>query len=197
MKAIEIDLLDKTDLRQRLRTKLQQLSSDDISLKSKAACKRIMDTEEFASARAVMLYLPLPHEVDVSSLILHCWQKGKDVVVPQVSWQQRHMIPVQIHSLETGFETHSCGLKNPTVGQPYPTADIDVVITPGLGFDMFGHRLGRGGAYYDRFFGHKELIAKKLGIAFHEQLIDKLPAEDHDQRIDCVVTDQVTEYFTD
>lgn len=194
---IKTDSMTKQDLRLHLRSMLHKLDPELISLKSKAICKAIMDSQEFKSAGAVMLYLPLPHEVDVSSLILHCWQDGKTVVVPQVSWQQRHMIPVEIHSLNTGFETHSSGLKNPTTGSPVSNNEIDMVITPGLGFDMSGHRLGRGGAYYDRFFSHKDLKAVKFGVAFQEQILSNVPNEEHDQKIDCLVTDEVMEYFTD
>ncbi len=143
-----------------------------------------------------MMFVSLPHEVDTSEAILHAWQLGKAVAVPKVSWQQRHMIAVQITSLETGFSTSSSGLRNPTAGVPVPFADIDLVVTPALAFDKEGNRLGRGGCYYDRFFANPELKATRCGFGFAEQLIDSIPIADHDEAVDMLVTDERITYFS-
>ena len=142
-----------------------------------------------------MLYLSLPYEADTSEAILHAWQLGKVVAVPKVSWEQRHMIPVKINSLETGFSTEALGLRNPIAGVPVPFEDIDLVVTPALGFDRHGNRLGRGGSYYDRFFANAELKASRCGFAFAEQLVDSIPVTEHDEPVDSLVTDEGIIYF--
>jgi len=143
----------------------------------------------------VMLYLSLPHEADTSEAILHAWQLGKVVVVPKISWQQRHIIPVRISSLETGFSTEVSGLRNPVTGVPIPFEEIELVVAPALGFDKKGNRLGRGGSYYDRFFANTELKASRCGFAFTEQLIDSIPVTEHDEPVDSLVTDEGIIYF--
>jgi 5-formyltetrahydrofolate cyclo-ligase len=120
---------------------------------------------------------------------------GKTVVVPKVSWQQRHMIPVKIYSLETGFSAEVAGLRNPITGVPVPFSEIDLVVAPGLGFDHKGNRLGRGGSYYDRFFANKELKAPKCGFAFAEQVIESVPVTENDVPVDFLVTDEQVQYF--
>jgi 5-formyltetrahydrofolate cyclo-ligase len=142
-----------------------------------------------------MMYLSLPHELDTSEAILCAWQMNKTVVVPKVSWQQRHMIPVQINSLETGFSEEVGGLRNPTTGAPVPFDEIDLVVAPGLGFDRKGNRLGRGGSYYDRFFTNKELKAAKCGFAFAEQVIETVPVTEHDVPVNMLVSDEEVLYF--
>jgi 5-formyltetrahydrofolate cyclo-ligase len=142
-----------------------------------------------------MMFLSLQHEVDTSEAILGAWQLGKVVAVPKISWQQRHMIPVQINSLETGFSTSASGLRNPTSGVPVPFGEIDLVVTPALGFDKKGNRLGRGGSYYDRFFANAELSAPRCGFAFTEQLVDSIPVTEHDEPVDILVTDEGIVYF--
>ena len=137
-----------------------------------------------------MMFVSLPHEVDTSEAILHAWQLGKVVAVPKISWQQRHMIAVQINSLETGFSTAASGLRTPISGVPVPFGEIDLVVAPGLGFDRKGHRLGRGGSYYDRFFANSELKAARCGFGFEEQLLDSIPVTDHDEPVDMLVTDE-------
>jgi len=137
-----------------------------------------------------MMFLSLPHEVDTSEAILHAWQLGKAVAVPKISWQQRHMIPVRINSLETGFSTGASGLRNPIAGMPVPFGEIDLVVTPALGFDKKGNRLGRGGSYYDRFFANEELKAARCGFGFAEQIVELIPVTKHDEPVDIVVTDE-------
>ena len=142
-----------------------------------------------------MMYLSLPHEVDTSEVVLHAWQLGKTVVVPKISWQQRHMIPVRISSLETGFSTEVAGLRNPITGVPMPIEQIDLVVAPALGFDRKGNRLGRGGSFYDRFFAKEQLNAQRCGFAFSEQVIDSVPVVERDEPVDFLVTDKEILYF--
>ncbi len=187
--------MDKPQLRRQLQDKLLALRPEQRDRKSRQACERLVATEQFQNSSTVMLFVSLPYEVDTSEAILNAWQLGKTVAVPKVSWEQKHMIPVQIKSLETGFSTEALGLRNPTAGVPIPLGDIDLVVTPGLGFDRQGNRLGRGGAYYDRFFAHDELRACRCGFAFAEQVIDALPVTEHDQPVDLLVTDKEIMHF--
>jgi len=186
--------MDKVELRHQLRNGLLALSPEQRKEKSRKACRNLAATEPFQNASIIMLYLSLPHEVDTSEAILQAWQLGKTVAVPKISWQQRHMIPVQISSLETGFSTGALGLRNPVAGVPIPFGQIDLVVAPALGFDRLGNRLGRGGSYYDRFFANKEVIASRCGLAFAEQIVASIPVTESDQPVEFVVTDEEVIY---
>jgi len=117
--------------------------------------------------------------------------------VPKISWQQRHMIPVQVNSLETDVSTGVSDLRNPVAGVPVPFEEIDLVVAPALGFDRQGNRLGRGGSFYDRFFANEQLRALRCGLAFAEQLVDSIPVTDGDELVDFLVTDGEVMYFKD
>ncbi len=182
--------MDKAQLRRKLQNCLLAIPSEQRNEKSRKACRNLLSISEFQSASTVMMYLSLPHEADTSEAILHAWQLGKVVAVPKISWQQRHMMPVQIHSLETGFSTSSSGLRNPIAGLPMPFEEIDMVVTPAVGFDRKGNRLGRGGSYYDRFFANAELNAARCGFGFAEQIVETIPVTEHDEPVDFLVTDE-------
>ena len=182
--------MDKAELRRKLLNCLLAIPSEQRSERSRKACQNLISTEQFQRASTIMMFLSLPHEVDTSEAILHAWQLGKAVAVPKISWQQRHMIAVEINSLETGLSTYSSGLRNPVSGVPVPFEEIDMVVTPGLGFDKNGNRLGRGGCYYDRFFANEELKAARCGFGFAEQLVDSIPVADHDKPVEILVTDE-------
>jgi len=187
--------MDKAQLRRELMDCLLAISPEQRNEKSRKACRNLVSTAHFQEASTVMMFVSLPHEVDTSEVILHAWQLGKIVAVPKISWQQRHMIAVQINSLETGFSTSASGLRTPISGVPVPFGEIDLVVTPMLGIDKKGHRLGRGEAYYDRFFANPELKAAKCGFGFAEQLLDSIPTDNHDESVDMLVTDEQITYF--
>jgi 5-formyltetrahydrofolate cyclo-ligase len=187
--------MDKAELRRKLMDCLLAIPSEQRSERSRKACRNLVSTEQFQGASTVMMFLSLPHEVDTSEAILHAWQLGKAVAVPKISWQQRHMIPVRINSLETGFSTGASGLRNPISGMPVPFGEIDLVVTPALGFDKKGNRLGRGGSYYDRFFANEELKAARCGIGFAEQIVESIPVTELDKPVDIIVTDEEIIYL--
>ena len=196
MRDTELNM-DKEQLRRRLQKRVLEMTEEQRSQKSRKACQNLVSTPQFQNASVVMMFLSLPHEVDTSEAILYAWQHGKIVEVPKISWQQRHMIAVQINSLETGFSTGASGLRNPVTGVPMPIEGIDLVVTPALGFDRKGNRLGRGGSYYDRFFANEELKASRCGFAFAEQLVDSVPATERDEPVDFLVTDERVIYFNE
>jgi 5-formyltetrahydrofolate cyclo-ligase len=187
--------MDKECLRVKLQKSLLEMSEQERGEKSQKACKNLFSTPQFQRAATIMMYLSLPHEVDTSEAVLYSWQLGKTVVMPKISWQQRHMIPVKISSLEKGFSTAASGLRNPITGVPIPIEEIDLVVAPALGFDRKGNRLGRGGSFYDRFFAHKQFHASRCGFAFTEQLVDSVPVSEHDEPVDFIVTDEEILYL--
>ena len=187
--------MDKAKLRRELQNCLLAITPEQRCEKSRKACQNLVSIPQFQSASMVMMFLSLPNEVDTSEAILNAWQLGKAVAVPKVSWQQRHIIAVQINSLDTGISTEASGLQNPIAAVPVAFEEIDLVVTPGLGFDKKGNRLGRGGSYYDRFFANTELKASRCGFAFAEQLVEKIPVAEHDEPVDIVVTENEIIYI--
>ena len=183
---------DKERLRRKLQKQLLAMPASQRIEKNKKACRNLISTPQFQNASVIMIYLSLDGEVDTSEVILSAWRLGKIVAAPKISWQQRHMIPVQLNSLETGSDlvVGASGMRNPVTGIPVPFEEIDMVVVPGLGFDKKGNRLGRGKSFYDRFFANPKLKAQRFGFAFDEQLVDSIPVADYDEPVDFLVTDK-------
>jgi 5-formyltetrahydrofolate cyclo-ligase len=181
---------DKLAIRRQLREKLAAMPEPDRQAKSLAAANFLSASPEFAAARIVMLYLTAPHEMDTAPLALKCWQSGKTVVVPKVSWDQRRMLPVEISSLQTRMTTTGPGVREPVGGQPIPVNLLDLVIVPGMGFTNTGHRIGRGMGFYDRFLALPDFIGVSCGLGFEEQVVPQLPVLDHDMPLSMLCTDR-------
>jgi|SRR5271170_287767 len=183
------DMDSKPAMRRMLREKIAAMTPQQRHSKSLAACALVAGTPEFAQARVVMLYLSTAEEIDTAPLALRCWQAGKSVVVPKVSWDQRRMLPVEITTLQTGITSTGPGIREPIAGKPIPNDLIDLVIVPGLGFSATGHRIGRGMGFYDRFLAQSDFIGRSCGLAFEEQIVEALPVLDHDVPLSMLVTD--------
>jgi len=179
----------KRSLRKRIRRKLAGLDPAVIHARSMAACRLMTAQPEFQRARAVMLYLPMDREVDVSPLALRGWQDQKTIAAPKISWDSRHLLPIEIRSMRDGTVPVTGSLREPADGEPVAVESLDLVIVPALAFDRRGNRLGRGAGFYDRFLSDARFRGVIAGIAFREQVVKRVPTLDHDVAVHMLVTD--------
>ena len=179
----------KHGLRKDMKAALAAMSAEDAAAASRAACAALVALEEFRDARAVMLYNPIPGEVDCVPIARAAWEAGKTVLLPKVILAERRMVPVRWLSPDDEMLVGSFGIGEPASGDPWPIEDIDLVVVPALAYDRGGRRLGRGGGFYDRFLARGGLRAVTCGLAFARQIVQELPAEPHDYPVGIVVTD--------
>jgi len=190
-----IDMNSKASYRLMLRDRMRAISAADRHAFSVASCSWITHTAEFTNARVVMIYLSMADEVDTAPIALRCWQAGKTVVAPKVFWDQKRMLPLEISSLQTGMTATGNGINEPISGKPVPVDMIDLVIVPGMGFTTTGLRIGRGLGFYDRFLAQPDFIGRSCGLAFETQVLNDLPALDHDVPLSMLVTEQGVRRF--
>ncbi|MCG3138158.1 MAG: putative protein YqgN [Phycisphaerae bacterium] len=180
----------KTRLRNQLKEKLSQLSAEEWQVRSSQVCHRLIEQSEYQQAEIIMAFLSLPGEINTAPIVLRAWQDNKRVLAPQVTWEQRRMIPVEISSLNEAIEETTFQVRQPTTGQPIPVDMIDLVLVPGLGFDLLGNRLGRGRGFYDRFLAHPNFRGHTIALAIEEQIVAEIPAQPHDRCVDMVITER-------
>lgn len=185
----------KKEIRQQLRAKIASISPAELHERSVRACARLAQTREYTRSEIIMVFLSLPTEVDTTSLVLQAWRDRKRVLAPKVSWEQRRMLPIQIDSLSDDLSESVLGLREPADGVPIPLANIDMVIVPGIGFDLKGNRLGRGRGFYDRFLAHRDWAGIACGLALEDQVLEEVPVSEHDRKIQMLVTDQTVRRF--
>jgi 5-formyltetrahydrofolate cyclo-ligase len=155
---------------------------------SRAIAARVAALPAFAAAATVASYPALGAEVDAAPLAAAALAAGKRIAWPR-------MVPGRI-----GLAFASCapeelvpgpqGTRQPPPGAAeVPVASLDLVLVPGVAFDAEGHRLGRGGGYYDSALASLEGRALRIGLAFDCQIVPAVPLEPHDARVDLVATE--------
>lgn len=181
----------KREARAAMKQLLAAMSERERTAASRAACDAVIQSDLFQSAANVMAYLPLPGEMDCTAILRAAFDAGKTVAVPVVDWNSRATHAARVTTLDSaGFVEDRHHVRIPRVIEAVPIDALDVVIVPALALDAAGHRLGRGGGFYDRFLARLPKSAVTIGLAFDRQVLEAAPAEAHDARVRHVVTEQ-------
>lgn len=178
----------KAELRRELRAALRGVTPEESASWSRAIVDRVADSAEWARAPRVLIFAPMAGEVDIRPLARLGWGQGKAVGVPRVDWKAGRMRGVRVEDWDRDLSPGEQGVMEPRPGLPELTPDL--VVAPGLGFDLRGFRLGRGGGFYDRYLESLGESAARIGVAFDMQIRAELPISHHDQRMDAVVTER-------
>ena len=177
----------KAALRNRVRIALGNLSSADRLAGSIQVCTRLRQEPVWREATWVMLYSPLPDELDVLPLVRDALGSGKRVALPRFDPAQNSYLACQVLNLKDDLQTGRYGILEPRDNCPVVGLNrLDFVLVPGVAFAMDGRRLGRGKGVYDRLL--RSVRGSKCGAGFDEQIVDDLPVEPHDIRLDCILT---------
>lgn len=140
----------------------------------------------FQSANFVALYMAIAGEVNLDALFPVCWDRGMRTCIPVFNANARMYEMAEI-TPETRCIAGHYGIREPVSPIACARDHIDLITVPGVAFDRQGHRLGRGGGYYDRLLDG--FNGQTAAVAFDFQLLPTVPVEKHDQPVDVLVTE--------
>jgi 5-formyltetrahydrofolate cyclo-ligase len=178
---------DKRELRQKLRAVLKTMPEAKGSAVSLCACDLLRQQSAWKSARAVLFYAPLAGEIDLSALLEEGLRAGKTIALPRFIKETGAYDAFQIRDAAGDCAPGKFGISEPMAHcATFPLKRLDLLLVPGVGFDVTGHRLGRGQGFYDRLLA--QISGIKCGVAFDQQLVERIPGERHDVRMNCILT---------
>ena len=158
--------------------------------KSRRILEKLLRSPVFRRSKHVMTYIAMHGEVETRSLIAKSLALKKHLYVPLVNRRTKEIKALKIHHPVRDLRRGAYGILEPVRRRVKPAdpAALDLIVVPGLGFDRGGRRLGRGRGCFDRFL-KKAKAAAKVGLAFREQIVRRIPTERHDVPVDRVITD--------
>ena len=149
--------------------------------------ERLLALPELAGARVVLSYAALPAELDPGMAVDGLRARGTRIAFTRI--EAPGVLGIHEVDSEADLIPGPLGIRQPSSDAPRVAHDaIDAVIVPGVAYDELGGRLGYGGGYFDRLMPLLRSDCIRIGVAFDEQLLERIPSEEHDADVHIVVT---------
>lgn len=175
----------KSDLRAHIRTRLEKISDAVRAVESIELCERLQ--AQIPSARTILFFAPLPDELDVWPMLEMSMALGVNCALPFFDSEKKSYGAKLLKNLAADIVMGKFGVREPAAScTEIPLNQFDLVLVPGVAFDLSGNRLGRGQGFYDRILAEASGI--KCGVAHNFQLLETIPTEAHDAKVDFVFT---------
>lgn len=187
----------KNSLRKTLRQQRRNLTRQQQQAASIGLCRQLAQLPVFVNSQRIAAYIPNDGEINPQPLLELAWRLRKRVYLPVLHpFQKGHLLFME-------YQPHQPLALN-RFGIPEPLCDhhsrcpawtLDLVLTPLVGFDEQGNRMGMGGGFYDRTFafmqtGRAPRRPRMVGVAHECQKVGELPCERWDIGMDFIVTDR-------
>lgn len=161
----------------------------EIISKSKLIEQILLKTTDFNKSKNILFYISYDNEVNTHNIIKKTIKSNKEVYVPISDVKNKNLI---ISKLED-WDDLSAGAYNIlepklNIQKNFSSDEIDLVIVPGVVFDINGNRVGHGMGYYDRLL-HRLKKSTKIGLAFEFQIINRIDIQKHDIPVDKIITE--------
>lgn len=177
--------MEKRDLRKKVKALRSMLLETERMRAADEVFARLEETAAFMMADRILMYHSLPDELPTLNF-LRKWRDRKKFYLPRVNGVNLDILPYDEQRLELG----AFHIEEPTGNDTVDIDHIELIVVPAVAYDRKGNRLGRGKGYYDRLLA--ESNATKVGVGYEFQLVDEVPAEPHDVRMDIVITQSGT-----
>lgn len=173
-------MCEKKYIRDEIRKIKSVLSDFEKNKASEIIFSRLVKSKEWNKAQNILLYYSLPDELHTNIFFEKI--KDKNLFLPKVEGNDLIILPYKKNELTKGafsiLEPQGYSGINPDI--------LELIIVPGVAFDKELNRLGRGKGYYDKLLSLCKAL--KIGICYDFQLIDKIPTETHDIKMDIIIT---------
>lgn len=171
--------LEKQHIRKQIKAAVKALSAEQRRCEAERLLRLIAEEPNFQSAQRVLIYNPLPDEIDVLPII-HKYKAQKQFFMPVVADDNTLKILPYTDEQKIG----AYGIGEPVGTEFIDISTIDLVIVPGVGFTADGYRLGRGKGYYDRLLSGAKTY--KIGVCYTCQIEPGIveTVEPHDVKMD-------------
>lgn len=181
--------MDKREMRDRVKAALSDLTDEQYNHYSNTIIDKLLLEETIQNANTIAVTLSNRPEVNTYPLIEKLWESKKRVVVPKCNPKDRSM---QFYELQhfNQLETVYMNLREPNPKKTIPVSSkiIDIIVVPGVVYDISGYRIGFGGGYYDRYLVNYN--GNLISLAFDLQIVHNVPREPHDIPIDLIITEK-------
>jgi len=183
----------KNKIRKQILQKRKNLSEFEWQEKSIIIQKKFLSSKFYKDSKIILSYFHFNREVKTDLIIETALKEKKIICIPKNDWQNFRIIPGMISSLEE--INKNSFVPEPLFLREIPKEQIELIIVPGVVFDIYCNRIGMGKGFFDRFLASLPNHTFKVSLAFEFQVLKyKLPVEPWDIKVDFIITEE-KEYF--
>ncbi|MFT4144114.1 MAG: 5-formyltetrahydrofolate cyclo-ligase [Mobilitalea sp.] len=193
---VQVMSMTKAQIRANQKLLRNQLSSGEQMLLNKEVRERLYQTEAYAKCTNIFTFVSFGSEIDTHEIFHKAIADGKRVYVPRVEGKQIEFYRLLDLAL---LIKSKYGILEPLMDEDLHHIPSDsnfnnnkyqnLMLLPGLAFDIKGNRIGYGAGYYDKFLSlHMDNYFYKIAIGYDFQVLDELPAEEYDRRTNMIIT---------
>lgn len=183
-------LNSKKDIRNHIYNLREKMKIKDKEIWDRDIYNKLLNHKAYENATTIFVYVSFKGEVDTHSIIKRALSTGKKVCVPKVNKSEKIMEAYYINSMED-VEKGYFGIMEPKVScKKANNEEIDLIISPGVAFDMEGGRIGYGGGFYDKFLASLNETKPIIALAYKFQILDKIILEETDRRVDEIISNE-------
>lgn len=182
----------KKELRKKILNIRNNMSEEDVINKSSLIINKLTDMDEYKDSNTIFIYMSFKNEVATAELIKKMFSENKRVVIPYTDTKNIVLIPSELKSMEEDLTLSHFGYYEPVYEKlkPVELEEFDLIIVPGVVFDRHLNRIGFGKGYYDRILCGKRRGVKAIALAYDFQVLEEIPAESHDIKMDMILTEK-------
>lgn len=178
--------MNKRSIRREVLDRRSLIPENEVCRLSSRIVSAIASLQIFEKSHSVAIYSPFRNEADITALI--CAEKV--FFFPKIVEGSKKLDFYKTTSL-CELKPGSYGILEPEISAEKSDIDkIDLFLVPGVAFSITGERLGYGGGYYDTTLKFASEDAFKIGIAYDDQITDCGFSDEHDIKMDMVVTEK-------
>ncbi|KAG5890636.1 hypothetical protein JTB14_034926 [Gonioctena quinquepunctata] len=186
--------ITKAVLRKEIEGKIALIPIEEKQRQSEIVKNKVFKLPQFRNANNISIYLSLDTEINTESIVRRIFEDGKKCFVPRYNKKVMEMVElISMADWET-LPVTKWNIKQPSFNDVRKNAletGLDLIIAPGVAFTKEGHRLGHGGGYYDKFLKNiselQSVPPSVVAVAFKEQVVEELPTEETDFKMDLVL----------
>ncbi len=180
--------MPKRSLRQQMLAQRRCLDVAEYQAASLRAQRAFLAAAEYGRATVLALYAPVHNEADTSLVLATALDDGKRVAYPVVNGSS---LEFRLVTGDDELLAGAYGIREPAASCPVMAiGEADIIVVPGVAYDVTGHRIGYGKGYYDKALHQMEGRGHLVGFCFDFQVVEALKEEPHDVRMDLIITDR-------
>ena len=191
----EKTILDKKSIRKEILKLRDNLDLEKKECMDSVIESKFINSSQYIHAKNIFIYISYASEINTKNIIFKAINDGKKIYIPRTDAKTKNMDAVNIISFDK-LVRNDYGILEPSKKELFiDPNELDLIVVPGVAFDIKKGRMGYGGGYYDRYF--KKIDKKnfkkisKVALAYDFQIIDEVPMDENDMPVDYIITDTI------